>query len=125
MKTSILCTADGMLIVAEQWGATTADLVAKGAMQLTRSEILSRFGQTKPVEDQRLSGEVYEYSEIFIFGKIGSIEVRLLVRDPNSLERYRVKEQLGWIYCSFARGRFSEVSVLIDGAWAPVDMVIP
>ncbi len=121
MTSCLTRTPDGMVIVPEQWGATTADVVAAGAVQLRSSEILSRFGQTKPVEDQRLAGEVAGYTEILVFGKIGSIDVRLLVQNPDSLERYRVKAQCGWIYCAFERARFAEIAVLIDGAWTGIE----
>ncbi len=124
MNPSLTRTPNGMVMVPEQWGASTADVVAAGAVQLTRAEILSRFGQTKPVEDQRLAGEVAGYTEILVFGKIGSIDVRLLVQSPDSLERYRIMAQCGWIYCAFERARFAEIAVLIDGSWTTIEAAL-
>ncbi len=92
-------------------------MIPADILNMPAAEILSRFGQTKPVDDLRLAGEVFEYSEYFVFGKVGSVQVRLMIRNPDSIERYRVKAQGGWIYCAFTRGRFSEIAVMADGVW--------
>ncbi len=114
-------TKDSAIMVPEQWGTATAAAVAAGAIRLSRAEILSRFAQSQPVEDLRLIGEVEGNSELEIFGRIASLDLRLTVKNPDGRERYRLRAAAGWIYGIFLKERFWEISVLIDGAWTPLE----
>lgn len=120
-------TGEGpMLFVPEAWGVPTEEALATGAVRLSRVEILSRFGQSEPVGDTRLAGEIKGFAPIRILGRIGGIEVALIVEFPTSIERYRLHAQRGWVYNAFAFDRIDRIEVCDEGTWIYVDTgVVP
>ena len=65
-------------------------------------------------------GEVDGPSEILVEGRVGPIEVHLIVTNPNSVERYRLNVQRGWIHGVF--DRFDFINVEIGGEWVGVEV---
>lgn len=115
-------TGEGpMLFVPEAWGVNTDDAIAAGAVRLPRVEILSRFAQSEPVGDTRMAGEIKGFAPIRILGRIGGIDVALVVEFPTSIERYRLHAQCGWVYNVFAFDRIDRVEVCDEGTWICVD----
>lgn len=121
-KPAIVRLSDGMILVAEQWGAKTEDVLAGGATKLSLAEILSRFSQSKPVDDLRLIGEIDGPSRIVIEGEVCGIHLQLHIADPRGLGRYRLFAQHGWFYGIFETKQFTEICVIIDGVSVPMDL---